>query len=319
MAARAPALHAGQHRASARKKGAVLSEPTPLRVVVLSGLSGSGKTTALHALEDAGYFCVDNLPASLLETFLRLGDDNPCVDRVAIAMDVRARHIDAVGEAFDRSPIEAALHDPRYRASVLFLDCETDHLKARFKTTRRRHPLIGQDGADTIAQAIALDKRLIQPIRALATDVIDTTALTVHDIKRRVQKLFGDPDQTRMSVHLMSFGFRYGVPQEADFVFDVRFLDNPYFREGLRAQTGLDEPVSAYVLGQPAAQRMLARLAELLEDVLPQIEAEGRAAATIALGCTGGHHRSVALCEALGRALSEAGRQAHLSHRDIAR
>jgi len=285
-----------------------------LNVVVLSGLSGSGKTTALHALEDAGYFCVDNLPLQLLDTFLRLVDDNPSIDRVALAMDVRERLFDpAPGR--DLSAISAG----HYQGRILFLDCADDVLLARFKTTRRRHPLIAQGAATTLVEATTLERTWLEPIRAAASAVIDTSDLTVHELKRRVQNLYGDPGATALAVHLMSFGFRHGVPQEADFVFDVRFLDNPYFVESLRDRRGLDPEVADFVLSQPAAVRFREHVVALLSDVLPQVEAEGRASVTIAVGCTGGHHRSVAMCETLRDALAEGGRPALLSHRDIHR
>jgi len=285
-----------------------------LDIIVLSGLSGSGKTTALHALEDAGHFCVDNLPTPLLPTFLRLVEDNPSVTRVALAMDVRERLFKTDLERDLRT-----LTTGDHRASVLFLDCDADALLARFKTTRRPHPLVSQGLAKTLGEAIALEQSWLEPIRALAAQVVDSTGLTVHDLKRRILKLYGDASATGLAIHLMSFGFRHGLPQDADFVFDARFLDNPYFVEALRDRTGLDADVASFVMGQPAALRLRALVLDLLDEVLPRIEAEGRASLTVAVGCTGGHHRSVALAEALRHDLTARGRDPEVAHRDILR
>lgn len=283
-------------------------------VLVLSGISGSGKTTALHALEDAGYFCVDNLPAPLLPTFLRLVDDNSALTRVALAMDVREGPFRG-----DLANDIVALTARDERVRVLFLDSREDVLVARFKTTRRPHPVVAQGAATTLSEAVAIERAWLAPIGAVAARVIDTTELNVHELKRRIIQLYGGPQGAALALHLMSFGFRHGVPQEADFVFDVRYLDNPYFVEALRAKTGLDDDVAAFVLGQQGAQRVLGLIAATLDEVLPRIEREGRAAVTVALGCTGGHHRSVAMCEALGAQLAAGGREALIAHRDIQR
>lgn len=295
-----------------------MTPPSPtkrrLDVIVLSGQSGSGKTTALHALEDAGHFCVDNLPAALLPTFLRLVEDNPSIDRVALAMDARER---LFRTDLERDLRVLTLDDDR--VEVLFLACDEDALVARFKTTRRPHPLVSQGAAKTLPEAIALEREWLEPIRALSTHVIDSTALTVHDLKRRVLKLFGDAATTRLAVHLMSFGYRYGLPQDADYVFDVRFLDNPYFVEALRDKTGLDPAVAGFVMEQAAATRMRELVVALLDEVLPRVEAEGRASLTIAFGCTGGHHRSVAMCEAVRGDLFARGQEPEIVHRDIDR
>jgi UPF0042 nucleotide-binding protein len=283
-------------------------------VLVLSGLSGSGKTTALHALEDAGYFCVDNLPAALLPTFLRLVEENPSITRVALAMDVRERLF--------RTDLERDLRTLTagdYRVAVLFLACDEDALVARFKTTRRPHPVVSQGAATTLPEAIAVEREWLDPIRALATHVVDSTALNVHDLKRRVLKLFGDAATTRLAVHLMSFGYRHGLPLDADYVFDVRFLDNPFFVEALRDKTGRDPEVAGFVMVQPAAERLRTLVLALLDEVVPRIETEGRASLTIAFGCTGGHHRSVTLCEAIGEDLRGRGLQPEIVHRDIER
>jgi UPF0042 nucleotide-binding protein len=292
-----------------------------MSVVVLSGLSGSGKTTALHALEDAGFYCVDNLPATLVEPLISLAQEQKGVGRIAIAVDVRERLFET-----DWSLVLAAL-EQRHQLSVLFLDADDEVLTNRFKTTRRPHPLLsrgmpvaGSPVAEitSLSEAFALERVWLEPFRNYASLRIDTTKLTVHELRRRITQAYGEGTATGLSVHLMSFGFRNGLPAEADFVFDVRYLDNPYFVPELREQTGLDAPVADYVLKQPLAERFLAHVAGLIRDVMPAVEAEGRVSLTIAIGCTGGQHRSVALVRALGETLSpNLARPLSVTHRDI--
>jgi len=299
----------------------------PLQVVIVSGLSGSGKSVALHALEDAGFFCVDNLPSALVTEFVRLCEANQAVRRVAVALDVRERWF-----ARDRDESHAQLLDVledlsargggsggTHASSILFLVCDEEILVNRFKTTRRPHPLIAHDVAASLGEAIALEREWLTPFRERASLVIDTSGLTVHDLRRRVTTLYGERASQPLALHLLSFGFRHGVPAEADFVFDVRFLDNPFFVKELRDQTGLDDAVARFVTAQPLARRLLDHIDGLVSDVLPAITAEGRASLTLAVGCTGGHHRSVALVQALAERFALRGPAPHIVHRDIAR
>ncbi len=285
-------------------------------LVVITGLSGSGRSTAIRALEDAGYFCIDSLPAPLLAPFLRLAAANPSISRVAVAMDVRAA---------DHFPgLEAALSSLRRsktgsttETQILFLDASDERLIARFKETRRRHTLMGSGRAETLAEAISEERAWLAPIRHRATAVLDTTRMTVHDLKREVLALYADPSAHALRTNVMSFAFRAGLPPEADFVFDVRFLDNPHFVEELRDKTGEEPDVFRFVLDQEAARDVLEHIHTLLGTVLPLVEAEGKSVVTIAIGCTGGQHRSVALAIALAEKLAAGGREPHLSHRDI--
>lgn len=306
--------------------------PGRVFVVVLSGLSGSGKTTALHALEDAGFFCIDNLPSALVKPFLRLSDENPAITRVALSIDVRERLFekeskegdDELGRDASASRAAASLFNEldelerQGRLSVLYLESDVDALVNRFKTTRRPHPLMARGSSITLTEALAHERELLEPFRARATLVIDTTDINVHELRRRIIDAYGEAGHAALRVAITSFGFKNGLPPEADFVFDARFLDNPFFRPELRHQTGLDPAVSEFVLNQPAAMALLDRLASLIELVLPLVEAEGRAALTLAIGCTGGQHRSVALAVALRERLAHRGTIA-LHHRDLPR
>lgn len=283
-----------------------------MELVVLSGLSGSGKTTALRALEDAGYLCVDNLPTALLETFIRLAEESSSVERIAVVMDVRevslgadvARHLDL-------------LQKKGQNFRLVYFDANDDRLITRFKETRRKHPLIAIGEAQTVAEAITLERTWLQSIRVRASTVVDSSQLTVHELKRRIHDMFVEAAERQVTLHLMSFGFRHGIPPEADFVFDVRFVPNPYFVEGLRERTGLEAEVSSYVLSQPSASMMLGHIGNLTREILPHAEREGKVQMTIAIGCTGGHHRSVAMIEALAIQLSTRGYHALVTHRDV--
>ena len=245
---------------------------------------------------------------------MRLIGDHPSIERVALAADVRESRLDP-DVAKRLVDLRAAFPCMR----VLFFDADDDKLIARFKETRRRHPLIASGAATTVAEALASEREWLMPIRHLAGTVIDTSLYNVHDLKRRVRDLLVDPRDDAMQVSVMSFGFRHGLPAEADFVFDVRFLTNPYFVDGLREGTGLDAPVAEYVLRSEHATMVLDHVEHLIADVLPLAEREGKTAMTIAIGCTGGHHRSVAVAEALRARLVRRGHDPVISHRDIER
>ncbi len=298
------------------------SPPRPT-VVVVTGLSGAGKSQALHALEDLGFFCVDNLPTLLAPQAVALCERGG-MTRVALGIDVRVRAF--LGEVGN---VLQLLEDGGHRdLHVLFLDAADETLLRRFSETRRPHPLSAQSGGPGSAGALAVldgvrvERERLAPLRASASRIIDTTNLSVHELRRILVAHFGPASShaARMTARIVSFGFKFGMPVDADLVLDVRFLDNPYFVPELKLLSGLDEPVADYVLGAPETQEFLRRTKDLLEFVLPRYEREGKSYLTIAVGCTGGRHRSVAIAEALARAFqSTLDMTVGVLHRDLHR
>jgi UPF0042 nucleotide-binding protein len=281
----------------------------PLQVVFVSGLSGSGKTTVMAALEDLGFYSVDNLPAQLTRQFLDLCvAARPPIRRVALAIDARE-------SAFLRA-VPAVIEDLRRReldVRVLFLDCATDVLVNRYRETRRVHPL---SPGGSVEEGIETERRLLVEIAELADLRLDTSELNVHELRETVARAMAGKGRGTV-VNLVSFGFRHGVPRGADLMFDVRFLRNPHFHPTLRPKTGLDPEVAAYALDEERGAGLLARLRDLLQFLLPLYEGEGKAYLTVAVGCTGGRHRSVAVVEALAPDLRRGGREVNVSHRDV--
>ncbi len=278
-------------------------------VVIVTGLSGSGKSTAIRALEDIGFFCIDNLPLVILDKFLTLAEDHPQVRRVALGVDARERlFLDAFPETLAR--IRAQGH----RVEVLFLDCQDEALLHRYSATRRRHPLEAEAGS--LAAALALERRLLEPLKDQAAWTIDTTSLNVHQLKARVMQAWDPEKSRRTGVVVMSFGYRNGVPREADYVIDCRGLPNPYFIEELRPLTGRDPEVRGFLEGKPEWEPFRDRVLDLLRTSLPLHEAEERPVVTIAFGCTGGQHRSVALAIAVADALRADGHAVSVTHRE---
>jgi UPF0042 nucleotide-binding protein len=283
----------------------------PTTLVIVTGVSGSGKSTALRAMEDAGFYCVDNLPIVLLEKLLELsGHTAGEVSRIAAVVD--ARDVRFLPEA---PRIIGELRQRGLTLTVLFLDATDESLVRRYSETRRRHPLSGAEG--TVQEGIAAERQALAGLRAVADEVVDTTTLNVHDLKRLVGKRFVDGEQARLGVTVVSFGFRYGIPPHADLVLDVRFLPNPYFVPALRARTGTEPEVRDFVLSQPDALAFLDRLLDFGGFLLPRYKAEGKSYLTIAIGCTGGKHRSVAIAGELSRRLEATGQSVRLWHRDL--
>jgi UPF0042 nucleotide-binding protein len=268
-------------------------------VVLLSGLSGGGKTAAAKLFEDLGYTVVDNLPGELLPDLAELvSTDRERYEKVAIVLDVRSGDAPVAFAA-----MRGALEGRGIRPQVFFLEARDEVLIRRFSETRHRHPLADQRG---IASSIAEERRLLDPVRSDADVVIDTSDLSLRELRERIFTRLGDAGEPdRLSIQLISFGFKYGVPLEADLVFDVRFMQNPYYIDELRQLSGLTDAVRDYVLSQPVARRFLEYLHEYLEFALPAYVSEGKTRLTIALGCTGGYHRSIALAEELARWLRE--------------
>ena len=284
-----------------------------MRVVIVTGLSGSGKSTAIHVLEDLGFYCIDNLPVTLLPRFLELceSSDKP-ISRVALGIDLRER------VSLRQYPeVLAELRSRGQRVEILYLEAADEVLLRRFSETRRPHP--AADGG-SIAQGIRTERERLTGLRELADQIIDTSASTVHDLREQLRHLLASaPAHTTLLVAVESFGYKYGVPTDADVMFDVRFLPNPFFLEEFRAKSGVEPEVAAFVLQRPEAERFLDQVSALLESTLPLYVREGKSYLTLAVGCTGGRHRSVAVAEELGRRLRAWGYTVHVRHRDLQR
>lgn len=292
-----------------RKSSGLSSSAAPF--VVVSGLSGAGKSHALRALEDLGYFCVDNLPIALIPAFADLILKEGRHPRGAVVVDVRE------GDQLTKFPSEYQRLKTAYdrRVRLVFLEASDSALIRRYSETRRPHPMYD---APSVAEGIANERRLLHPLRRLADQVVDTTRLTVHELRRRILESTGGSHRAApLRVNVTSFGFRHGLPQDADIVHDVRFLPNPYFVTALRPFTGRNARVARYVLNTPAARMFLALTLRQLKFLLPQYIKEGKAYLTIAIGCTGGRHRSVAIAEALGKRIKPMrGLDVQIRHRD---
>ena len=287
--------------------------PAPLSFVVITGLSGAGKSFAIKCFEDMGFFCVDNLPTTLIPTFadLIMRSEQP-IHRVALGVDVRegaylSRLLDIIRELRTRG----------HAVEVLFLEASEEALVRRYHETRRRHPLAGDGNA---LDGIRAERKALSDLREVADRIVDTSALTVHQLKDRLVELYVAPRaRPGLATSLVSFGFKHGVPFDADLVFDVRFLPNPHFVDALRALDGRDERVRTFVLNHPESKELLRRLEDFLRFVLPCYEREGKAYLTVAIGCTGGRHRSVTVAEELKRFLTGMGYAPTVMHRDLQR
>jgi UPF0042 nucleotide-binding protein len=276
-------------------------------------MSGSGKSTAVRALEDEGFFCLDNLPLQLVQPFIDLAaNSRDRITDVALVIDIRARDF-----LRGREDIFQELRDAGHQVEILFLDATDQALIRRFSETRRRHPAL--EGG-TVPEGIHFEREQLSALHRLATIIIDTTDLNVHQLRDLVMQRIREGKTGReMAIHLQSFGFRYGLPPESDLVMDVRFLPNPHFIPELRPFSGLEPQVRDYVLAQPETTAFLDHFKEMLDFLVPGYQREGKAYLTISIGCTGGRHRSVAITQALGEYLCAGSLACHVSHRDIDR
>ena len=277
-------------------------------IVIITGMSGAGRSTAANALEDLGWFVVDNLPPALLPTMLDLAD-RASLAGVAAIVDVRSRAFST-----DLKSAISSLGARGVSPHVLFLEASDSVLVQRFENVRRPHPL---QGPGTILDGIAAERELQREVRGDADIVLDTSALNVHELRARMHGYFGGDSVTGLRLNIISFGYKYGLPVDADLVADCRFLPNPHWIPELRPHSGLDAPVRDYVLGQPAASAFLAAYLQVLEVSMGGFEREGKRYVTLAVGCTGGKHRSVAMAEQLAARLP--GRDVTVSHRDLGR
>jgi UPF0042 nucleotide-binding protein len=284
-------------------------KPNPRQLVILTGLSGSGKRSVLNTFEDLGYYCVDNLPVALIPMFSELYEGGRGeVERAALLVDARE------GAQIDRLPgIYRKLSSER-AATLVFIEASDGALQRRFSETRRPHPL-GQEVS--IAEGIREERRRMAPIRRLADVIIDTTKFNVHELRQLIIDRFQNPGRRPLLVSVVSFGFRYGIPADADLVFDVRFLPNPHFVPRLRPFSGKDPRVARYIRSFPQTGEFLRRIESLLAYLIPHYIREGKSYLTVALGCTGGRHRSVALAEVIRRSLQRKGHAAKVVHRDL--
>ena len=285
-----------------------------IKLVIITGTSGAGKSTALKTFEDLGFFCVDNLPLFLLPKFLTLVRKSK-VDKIALVMDIRERQFAQKG-----SDILREVENRGYKPEILFFDAQNEVIIRRFKETRRKHPL-AEEGR-SITESIIKEREYLEEIRKLATQIIDTSSFSVHDLKRWIEARYKETALRRLNVHIFSFGFKYGLPHEADLVLDVRFLPNPYFIPELKALDGRDERVKNYVLKSEETQVFLEKIIDLLQFLLPLYKREGKNYLNIAIGCTGGKHRSVVVAETLTKALKKMLDNPYeydvsLTHRDI--
>lgn len=284
----------------------------PLWFVIVTGLSGSGKTTAIKVFEDLGFFCVDNLPTALITTFADLcSQAKEDIQRIALGVDIRTQGgLGSLPEALQR------LTDQGHRVDVLFLDAREEILIRRYSETRRRHPL--DTGELSVVEAIQREREELLYLRNMATKILDSSEYTIHQLRDVIHSWFVEPEGDRgMNVAVMSFGFKYGIPLNADCVFDVRFLPNPHFEPELKEHSGNDHRVIEFVLTGSIAAEILPRLKGFLEAALPHYIQEGKAYLTVGVGCTGGRHRSVVVANEVGDFLKSQGYSLTIHHRDI--
>jgi len=283
-----------------------------INIIIISGISGSGKSTALKTLEDLGFFCVDNLPILLLPKFIELCTSSMyAIARVGLVMDVREKTF-----LCEYQPTVQALRDAGFKVELIFLDCSDAAIVKRFSETRRQHPL-GE--GTSVLEGIERERTMLSAIKTSADRVLDTSNLNVHQLRKILEEIFNGLARRTMTINFLSFGYKYGVPVDVDVVMDVRFLPNPYFVDSLKDLHGCDKRVAAYVMQWPETQEFIQRFTDLLSMLIPLYEREGKSYLTIAIGCTGGKHRSVTLAESLKAFYSTTRPDVSVKHRDIER
>lgn len=281
-------------------------------IVFLTGISGAGKSTAMGFMEDIGYYCIDNMPAELIEIFMSLIEKSDAYNKIAIVADVRNSGVYA---AFDRS-VQRLVDNDNYLVKTIFLDIKTHVAMKRYKLTRRKHPFADKFNGST-EQALDYEREMLTKVRENADFVVDTSDLTSNQLRSRLTQILLGDDRDIMNIHVVSFGFKHGIPMDADFVLDVRCLPNPYWIESMRDKTGLDQELKDYVFSFEESEKLLEKVKDLLDYLNPLYIKEGKSQIVIAIGCTGGNHRSVVIAEALKEYFSRRWDNVSVTHRDI--
>ncbi|MCL2077982.1 MAG: RNase adapter RapZ [Oscillospiraceae bacterium] len=282
-----------------------------MEIIIITGLSGSGKSCVADILEDTGYFCADNLPPQLITKFAEICRESPAIEKVALVTDIRG------GSMFLSLPERLDdLREKGFNVKLLYADADPEAIKKRFSETRRRHPLIDMAGGD-LDKAIAAERDILAPMKQVADFYIDTSVIAVSRLKEHISELLSQDFSGTMAITCMSFGFKHGIPGQTDLMFDVRFLPNPFYEENLKQKTGLEKEVRDFVMDSDVTKTALEKIGDLLDFLIPEYVKEGKSRLTIAFGCTGGRHRSVALAEYFRDELKSKGYNAGVLHRNI--
>ncbi len=281
-----------------------------MKFIIVTGMSGAGKSQAVHCLEDIGFFCIDNMPPQLIGKFAELYSNAEKIKGIAVVCDIRS------GELFESfSSTLDELTESGYDYEILFLDADNETLIKRYKETRRNHPM---SGSDRIIDGITREREILEKVKNRSTHIIDTTYLKTSKLKEQINAIYNADDKSNgLLVNILSFGFKYGIPLDSDLVFDVRFLPNPYYDLTLREHTGLESCISDYVMSFHQSKEFLEKLKDMVTYLIPHYIEEGKSQLVISIGCTGGHHRSVTIAEELHKTLKDMGQNVNITHRDI--